>query len=66
MTSQHPDDLSRDAGGDDPRVMIIGPDGMTTAGGPPSEEGDGERSVTDLVEQPAKVMRIGGMIRQLL
>ena len=27
---------------------------------------DGELSVTDLVEQPAKVMRIGSMIRQLL
>ena len=34
-----------------------------------TEEGDGEsavRSLTDLVEQPAKVMRIGSMIRQLL
>ena len=26
----------------------------------------GERAITDLVEQPAKVMRIGSMIRQLL
>ncbi len=66
MTSQHPDDLSRDAGGDDPRVMIIGPDGTAAAGGPSGSENDGERNVTDLVEQPAKVMRIGGMIRQLL
>ena len=50
--------------------MIIGPDGMSTAGGPSrrdaSGDGDGERNITDLVEQPAKVMRIGGMIRQLL
>lgn len=29
-------------------------------------ESDGQRSVTDLVEQPAKVMRIGTMIKQLL
>ena len=30
-------------------------------------DGDGnERSITDLVEQPAKVMRIGTMIKQLL
>jgi hypothetical protein len=29
-------------------------------------EDEGERSITDLVEQPAKVMRIGSMIRQLL
>jgi hypothetical protein len=30
------------------------------------QEGDEERSVTDLVDQPAKVMRIGSMIKQLL
>jgi hypothetical protein len=73
MTSQHPDDRSSDdAVRDDPRVMIIGPDGMSTAGGPSRRDadgdgdGEGERNVTDLVEQPAKVMRIGGMIRQLL
>jgi len=29
-------------------------------------DGEGQRSVTDLVEQPAKVMRIGTMIKQLL
>lgn len=39
--------------------------------GAPSPEGatgdsDDERHLTELVEQPAKVMRIGGMIRQLL
>ncbi|WP_300683338.1 bacterial proteasome activator family protein [Nocardioides sp.] len=31
-----------------------------------AEGGESERSITDLVEQPAKVMRIGSMIRQLL
>jgi hypothetical protein len=30
------------------------------------EDGSDERLITDLVEQPAKVMRIGSMIRQLL
>jgi hypothetical protein len=52
---------------DDPRVVVVGPDGMAVAGG--QEGGDGEdtnRSVADLVEQPDKVMRIGSMIRQLL
>ncbi|MET0695771.1 MAG: bacterial proteasome activator family protein [Propionibacteriaceae bacterium] len=39
--------------------------------GPPAEQVQTEeeaspRSVTDMVEQPAKVMRIGNMIRQLL
>ncbi|MGI8614959.1 MAG: bacterial proteasome activator family protein [Nocardioidaceae bacterium] len=49
-------------------VLIVGPDGTTVAGppadAPPTDEA--VRSVTDLVEQPAKVMRIGNMIRQLL
>jgi hypothetical protein len=67
--TQHPDagtsDSTQDR--DDPRVMIIGTDGMATAGGSPGEESDeGERNIAELVEQPAKVMRIGGMIRQLL
>jgi hypothetical protein len=50
----------------DPRVMVIGPNGMAVEGVPGEEEDDSERSITDLVEQPAKVMRIGSMIRQLL
>ena len=55
--------------------MIIGPDGqpmgavpesaLAMAGGPRGEDSE-ERAITDLVEQPAKVMRIGSMIRQLL
>ncbi len=55
-----------------PRVVVVGPDGMAAAGGEP-RAGDGsedveqaEQKITDLVEQPAKVMRIGSMIRQLL
>ena len=57
---------------DDPRVVVVGPDGMAVAGAQDGsrEDGDGERdeprSVADLVEQPDKVMRIGSMIRQLL
>src|SRR5690606_21027613 len=51
-----------------------GPDGAPVGTVPASVvaqaqegEGDGDdQSVTDLVEQPAKVMRIGSMIRQLL
>ncbi|MCW2888616.1 MAG: hypothetical protein QOE54_798 [Streptosporangiaceae bacterium] len=42
-----------------PRVVVVGPDGIGTGGGE-------ERPITELIEQPAKVMRIGGMIRQLL
>ena len=66
MTSQRPDDEpTPDA--NDPHVVVVGPGGMAVAGGPEGDEdGDGERNLTDLVEQPAKVMRIGSMIRQLL
>jgi proteasome activator-like protein len=46
----------------DPRIVVVGPDGMAGAGG---DDGD-ERPITEMVEQPAKVMRIGSMIRQLL
>jgi hypothetical protein len=38
-----------------------GPEGADDA-----EGNENERSVTEMVEQPAKVMRIGSMIRQLL
>jgi len=53
-------------------VVIIGSNGMAVSGGPQpvtdDAEGDeeSERHITELVEQPAKVMRIGSMIRQLL
>jgi len=46
-------------------VIVIGPDGQPAAVAPPEQE-DGDRDITELVEQPAKVMRIGAMIRQLL
>jgi hypothetical protein len=53
-------------------VIVVGPDGQPIA--VPAEsvqqaddaDGDDLRDLTDLVEQPAKVMRIGAMIRQLL
>ncbi len=57
------------------RVVVIGPDGQPMGSVPASalqapddtgSEDDDERSITELVEQPAKVMRIGSMIRQLL
>ncbi|SHE69251.1 bacterial proteasome activator family protein [Streptoalloteichus hindustanus] len=53
------------------RVVVIGQDGtpIGTARLPQAaanaESGDGQ-DVSDLVEQPAKVMRIGTMIKQLL
>jgi Protein of unknown function (DUF2587) len=46
---------------DDDGIEIIGGDPRATMG----DDADGN-SLTDLVEQPAKVMRIGTMIKQLL
>jgi hypothetical protein len=80
MTEQQqpePTDTQAGGGGEDV-VVVVGPDGQPIGTIPASalpemnqdsgdgEEGDGERHITELVEQPAKVMRIGSMIRQLL
>jgi len=51
-------------GPDDNGVEIIG-DGDPRIMAAPDDDSDG-LSLTDLVEQPAKVMRIGTMIKQLL
>jgi hypothetical protein len=48
---------------DTPTATVIGPDGRPVEVPVPERR---EGPLTDLVEQPAKVMRIGGMIRQLL
>ena len=45
------------------QVFIVGPDGQQVS---VAIEDEDDSSLTDLVEQPAKVMRIGSMIRQLL
>ncbi|MHB2021911.1 MAG: bacterial proteasome activator family protein [Mycobacteriales bacterium] len=47
-------------GAPDPRVVTLGQDGEPVA------QDDSETPLTSLVEQPAKVMRIGTMIKQLL
>src|SRR5690606_7098137 len=53
------------------RVVVVTQDGMGVA--PPADgtesaegQGDPKRKPTELVEQPAKVMRLGTMIKQLL
>ncbi len=78
--TQDPTDRTQQDG--EEHVVVIGPDGQpmgsvpasvlaaaATANGNGDDEGDdegAERNLTELVEQPAKVMRIGSMIRQLL
>lgn len=60
------------SGESSPHVVVVGPDGTpvgTTRLASPGEKGEGkqaEESLGDLVEEPAKVMRIGTMIKQLL
>jgi hypothetical protein len=54
---------------EDGRVFIVSPQAMAVEGPPADKvetDEDNPRSVTEMVEQPAKVMRIGNMIRQLL
>ncbi len=64
LTRMSAEKSSEDQQPDGPHVVIVGPSSMGVSGG---QDEDGEtRSVTDLVEHPAKVMRIGSMIRQLL
>jgi Bacterial proteasome activator len=46
-----------------PRIVVVGADGVATESDVPASR---ERPVTEMIEQPAKVMRVGNMIRQLL
>ncbi|WP_344002445.1 bacterial proteasome activator family protein [Nocardioides lentus] len=78
MSEQQSGQAPQGGGAGEDHVVIIGPDGQPVGsvpasalaqvgqGGDDDSEGDGERNLTDLVEQPAKVLRIGGMIKQLL
>jgi len=65
MTFQPSEDTAAEA-----RVVVVDPqddtDDAHSGDRPAGRSENGERNVTELVEQPAKVMRIGGMIRQLL
>lgn len=59
--------MSQPENGAEQQVMVIGPDGQPVgmAQMPQSGEG-GDGGIGGMVEQPAKVMRIGTMIKQLL
>jgi hypothetical protein len=60
MADQQPEETQ------DPRIMIIDPQGVPATAQAASAGADDDESVTELVEEPAKVMRIGSMIRMLL
>lgn len=67
--SDHPLAAADGDQADDARYVVVTPDGMGVA--PQVDQEPGERgrrpgNPADLVEQPAKVMRIGAMVKQLL
>ncbi|HLS40190.1 MAG TPA: bacterial proteasome activator family protein [Ornithinicoccus sp.] len=51
-------------GGDAGRVIVVTPEGMGVA--QTNREGEKEQRPAEMVEQPAKVMRVASMIKQLL
>ena len=64
--SEHPHDIDDEQGAAGPeprtdRVVVVTPEGMGVAA-----HDEESTNPADLVEQPAKVMRIGSMIKQLL
>lgn len=73
-SSQEPYQAAGGQPQDGQKVLIVGPDGLPVGQGFTGPAGDGdddgdmprELPVTEMVEQPAKVMRIGSMIKQLL
>jgi hypothetical protein len=62
MTAMHPESEQPH------RIVVVGADGspMEVTDDTERDGDDGELQVSDLVEQPAKVMRIGTMVKQLL
>jgi len=63
MSDETPETTDGPTDGSSPQVVIVGSDGGAVS---EATDGEDERGFSDLVEQPAKVMRIGSMIRQLL
>ncbi len=64
--TQPEDDRSTPRDEDPNRIVVVTQDGMGVAPAPGNDSEDVERNPAELVEQPAKVMRIGSMIKQLL
>jgi hypothetical protein len=61
-TDTQPNQPEPDRGEPRERVVVVTPEGMAVS----SQTEEGERSPAELIEEPAKVMRIGSMIKQLL
>jgi hypothetical protein len=68
-----PNSPQQPSNGEDTRVVVVGPDGTPLGMADTAASGDvvdpdenGENGAAALVEEPAKVMRIGSMVKQLL
>ncbi len=73
MSETPPDDgreQNPDTGREQKTVVVVGPDGRPVGtvqlDGSQNDEGRDNEDPSQLIEQPAKVMRIGSMIKQLL
>lgn len=74
--SEHQPEAGQTPESGEEQIVVVGTDGQPVGTIPASalhaglagdsDDSEGERHITELVEQPAKVMRIGSMIRQLL
>lgn len=51
---------------DDGKVYVVTPGAMAVEDAPSADQEPARPSITDMVEEPAKVMRIGAMVRRLL
>ncbi len=60
--TQTPDPGHDAEAGGGQRVVVVTPEGMAVTG----RTEEGERGPAEMIEEPAKVMRIGSMIKQLL
>ncbi|MFN8169269.1 MAG: bacterial proteasome activator family protein, partial [Candidatus Nanopelagicales bacterium] len=62
-------EVTPEGGNEEQRIVVVGPDGQpigVLAAPDGTDDDESGTSVADMVEQPAKVMRIGTMIKQLL
>src|ERR1700738_3984528 len=74
MNVQNPEYQNQSDYHRDGRYVVVGPDGLPVIEEPgegeeqvlPESHGEDPTNVAEMVEQPAKVMRIGSMIKQLL
>ncbi|MEV0728549.1 bacterial proteasome activator family protein [Polymorphospora sp. NPDC050346] len=65
-TPEENDEAARPGAGRPSTVVVVGPDGRPVGTVEADGDGDGEEDPGRLIEQPAKVMRVGSMIKQLL